>query len=63
MECWTGYTWNEKLFLDYRAFLKGLHDRNLHTSLNLHPAQGRYEAMYEKAVRAEDIDTSEGKRV
>lgn len=64
-EDWTGYTWNEKLFPDYKTFLKGLHDRNLHTSLNLHPAQGvrRHEAMYEKAALADGIDTSEGKRV
>ena len=64
-EDWTGYTWNEELFPDYKAFLKGLHDRNLHSSLNLHPAQGvrRHEAMYKKAAIADGIDTSEGKRV
>ncbi len=37
---WTGYSWNTDLFPDYRAFLKGLHDRNLKVALNLHPAQG-----------------------
>ena len=48
---WTGYTWNRALFPDYRAFLKGLHDRGLKTALNLHPRDGvrhwddQYEAM------------------
>ena len=48
---WTGYTWNEDLFPDYKAFLNGLHDRNLKTALNLHPRDGvrywdtQYEAM------------------
>jgi len=48
---WTGYTWNRELFPDYRAFLRGLHDRGLKTALNLHPRDGvrhwddQYEAM------------------
>lgn len=37
---WTGYTWNEQLFPDYRGFLQALHERNLHVTLNLHPALG-----------------------
>lgn len=37
---WTGYTWNEVLFPDYRGFLQALHQRGLHVTLNLHPAQG-----------------------
>lgn len=64
-EDWTGYTWNENLFPDYKAFLKALHDRNIKTSLNLHPAQGvrRHEAMYEQAALADGIDISTGKKV
>ena len=62
---WTGYTWNEELFPDYKAFLKYLHDQNLHTSLNLHPAQGvrKHEAMYKEAATAAGIDYKTGKRV
>ena len=46
---WTGYTWNENLFPDYRRFLKELHLRGLKTALNLHPAQGvrEWETQYE----------------
>ena len=29
---WTGYTWNEDLFPDYREFLKQLHKRHLKTA-------------------------------
>ena len=37
---WTGYTWNKALFPDYRRFLSELHERNMHVTLNLHPALG-----------------------
>ncbi len=37
---WTGYTWNSELLPDYRAFLAELHEKNLHVTLNLHPADG-----------------------
>ena len=62
---WTGYTWNEALFPDYRAFLKELHEKNLKTALNLHPADGvrRHEAMYEEMALANGIDPKTGKRV
>ncbi len=62
---WTGYTWNTELFPDYKAFLKHLKVLNLHTALNLHPAQGvrRHEVMYEKAAIAAGIDPKSGKRV
>ena len=55
---WTGYSWNKDLFPDYKAFLKGLHDRNLKVTLNLHPADGvRYfEDMYEEMALAMGID-------
>ena len=48
---WTGYTWNKRLFYDYKKFLKDLKDKGLQVTLNLHPAQGvrywedGYEAM------------------
>ncbi len=37
---WTGYTWNDELFPDYREFLNKLHENNYKVTLNLHPAQG-----------------------
>lgn len=48
MAGWTGYSWNTKLFPDYKAFFEGLKERDLKISLNLHPATGvRYfEDMY-----------------
>ncbi len=62
---WTGYTWNKEYFPDYKAFLKGLHDRNLKTSLNLHPHAGvlSHEAMYEDMARALGANPEVGKRI
>ena len=34
---WTGYTFEKSLFPDYKAFLKGLKDRGLAVTMNLHP--------------------------
>ena len=50
---WTGYTWNEDLFYDYKKFLSDLHDMSLNVSLNLHPAQGvrPFEKQYEARPR------------
>lgn len=47
---WTGYTWNKKLFPDPPGFIRWLHDRDIGTSLNLHPAGGvhSHEAAYEE---------------
>ncbi|MBQ3911691.1 MAG: DUF5110 domain-containing protein [Lachnospiraceae bacterium] len=55
---WTGYTWDEDCFPDYRRFLKTLKDRKLAPTLNLHPADGirAYESMYEAAASAMGID-------
>ncbi len=62
---WTGYTWNEKLFPDHRAFLKELHDEGYHVTLNLHPADGvRYmEAQYEDFCRRMGKDPKDKKRI
>ncbi|WP_408070764.1 TIM-barrel domain-containing protein [Butyrivibrio sp. JL13D10] len=56
---WTGYTWNKELFPDPARFLGGLHDRGLHTTLNLHPADGirAFEDMYENVAKRLDLDT------
>ena len=62
---WTGYSWNTKLFPDYRAFLKELHERGLKATLNLHPASGirYYEDMYEEMATAMGIDPASEKAV
>ena len=55
---WTGYTWNEELFPDYRAFLRDLHDRNCHVTLNVHPALGVrwFEAQYAQMAERTGVD-------
>lgn len=60
---WTGYTWNEDFFPDYRKFLKDLHSRGLKTSLNLHPAFGvrPHEVQYEEMAKA--MDVTDGGRI
>lgn len=37
---WTGYTWNKHLFPKPQRFLEELKKRGLHTTLNVHPADG-----------------------
>ena len=37
---WTGYTWNKELFPDPAGMMKELHERGMHVSLNVHPADG-----------------------
>ncbi len=55
---WTGYSWNTRLFPDYRRFLRKLHEKNLHVTLNLHPALGvRYfEDKYSEMAEAMGVD-------
>ena len=62
---WTGYTWNKELFPDYKEFIEDLHNRGLHTALNLHPAKGvqSYEAQYHAVAERMGIDPSSGKTV
>jgi len=62
---WTGYTWNEELFPDYRAFIRELHELGLKTALNLHPMNGvRYwDRQYEDMCRALGKDPAEKKPV
>ena len=62
---WTGYTWNEELFPDYKAFLRSLHGYNLKTALNLHPAAGvrRHEAMYTQMAKASGVDPESGEGI
>ena len=62
---WTGYSWNKELFPDYKEFLRFLKKHNLHTALNLHPAQGVgcHEDRYEEMARACGIDPATKERV
>ena len=55
---WTGYTWNRELFPNPRRFLKGLHEKGLHTTLNLHPADGvqGHEEAYAAVAKAVGVD-------
>ena len=62
---WTGYTWNEKLFPDYKRFLNDLHNKGLKVSLNLHPAQGVrwWERDYDKMCKAVGKDADAKERI
>lgn len=62
---WTGYTWNEDLFPDYRKFLKEIEKRNLKITLNVHPSDGvRYwETQYRKMAELTDVDYNAKKAV
>ncbi len=62
---WTGYSWNEELFPDYRSFLKKIAEKNLKITLNLHPADGVrwWENQYPEMAKAMDIDPETGERV
>ena len=55
---WTGYSWNTKLFPDYKAFLRELKEKNYKITLNLHPADGIrwFEDSYETFAKAMSID-------
>lgn len=55
---WTGYTFDETLFPDYRQFFRDLKDRGLAITMNLHPHDGiRYfEKQYDQMAEANGID-------
>lgn len=55
---WTGYSWNTELFPDYKAFLQDLHQMGLHTTVNLHPADGvrAFEDPYPAMAKAMGLD-------
>lgn len=57
---WTGWTWNRRLFPDYRKFLGWLKGNDVQVTLNLHPADGvkPYEECYEAVAR--DTGTPSG---
>ena len=47
---WTGWDWNERIFPDYKKFLKYLDEEGVKTTMNLHPADGvrPFEKKYEE---------------
>lgn len=51
---WTGFSWNRELFPDPPALLQELHNRGVHTTLNLHPAKGvqYFEDQYPQVAEA-----------
>ena len=59
---WTGYTWNKRLFPDYKAFLRELKAKNVKVTLNLHPAEGVrwFEDSYPKLADALKKDKESG---
>lgn len=58
---WTGYSWNNKLFPDYKAFLRTLKDSDLKVTLNLHPADGLrfFEDMYSEMCAELNLDPAQ----
>ena len=62
---WTGYTWNKALFPDYRRFLRELHERNMHVTLNLHPALGvrAFEEAYAEMAERMGINPDGGETI
>ncbi len=62
---WTGYTFEESLFPDYKAFLNNLKGRNLAVTMNLHPHDGvRYfEKQYKEMCEANGQNPDEKKPV
>ncbi|MFW5956315.1 MAG: TIM-barrel domain-containing protein [Halorhabdus sp.] len=55
---WTGWTWNRDLFEDPPGFLGWLHDHDLRTGLNIHPADGihPHEVQYDDFAEFLGID-------
>lgn len=62
---WTGYTWNEELFPDYRSFLKELKNRGLKITLNLHPSDGIrwFETQYDAFSKNMGMNPEEKKHI
>ena len=62
---WTGYSWNKRLFPDYKKFLHKIKEKNLKITLNLHPADGVrwWEDCYEDMAKAMGVDVENGEWV
>jgi alpha-glucosidase (family GH31 glycosyl hydrolase) len=57
---WTGFTWEKKLFPDYKEFLRWTDSMHVETAMNLHPAAGvqAHEAAYVDFAKAMNFDTT-----
>ena len=62
---WTGYTWNRDFFPDPERFLSKLHEKDLHTTLNLHPCDGvrAFEDNYLPFAKEMGVDYEHGEPV
>ena len=62
---WTGYTWNKDLFPNPEGFINWLHQQQLKTALNLHPADGvhPHEKQYQEFAQRLDINPESEKPI
>ncbi len=62
---WTGFSWNTDLFPEPKKLLEELHNRGLHTTLNLHPADGvkAHEDRYVPMAKAMGVDPKTKERI
>lgn len=62
---WTGFTWNKNLFPDPDKFIQWTNDKNISTTMNLHPASGvaPWEIQYAAFAKAMNIDTTGHKNI
>lgn len=62
---WTGYSWNKKLFPDYKKFLKEVKKTGLKITLNLHPADGVrwFEDCYDEFAKAVGVNPKTGEQI
>ncbi|MDY4186515.1 MAG: glycoside hydrolase family 31 protein [Candidatus Borkfalkiaceae bacterium] len=62
---WTGYSWNKKLFPDYKKFLKQVKQNGVKITLNLHPADGVrwFEDCYEQFAKAVGVNPKTGEQI
>lgn len=62
---WTAHSWNRDYFPDPRRFLKGVHDRGLKVTMNLHPHAGirPFEDRYKAVAKTVGLDPATGRTV
>lgn len=62
---WTGYSWNKELFPDPERFMKILHKKGMHVTLNIHPADGirAFEDCYQSFAEYMGVDWEKGEPI
>ncbi len=62
---WTGYSWNRELFPDPERFMKILHEKGMHVTLNIHPADGirAFEDCYRSFAEYMGVDWEKGEPI